>query len=68
MDYDAAYVHDLYVDDDYVGEDELIDYEPRSPLKTDSQSKDSIESELWWSPFINPDEVRNDRKITSGFH
>lgn len=56
VDYDTAYIYDPYVDD-YVSDDELIDYERRSPLKTDSQIKDSIESELWWSPFVDSDEV-----------
>lgn len=56
VDYDTAYIYDPYVDD-YVSDDELVDYDRRAPLKTDSQITDSIESELWWSPFVDSDEV-----------
>ncbi|MEZ6097715.1 MAG: BON domain-containing protein [Pirellulaceae bacterium] len=56
VDYDTAYIYDPYVDD-YVSDDELIDYDRRAPLETDSQIKESIESELWWSPFVDSDEV-----------
>lgn len=56
VDYDAAYIYDPYVDD-YISDDELIDYERRAPLKTDSQIKSSIESELAWSPFVDSDAV-----------
>ena len=55
--YDTAYIYDPYVDDSYVSDDELIDYDRRAPLKTDSQIKDAIESELWWSPFVDSDDV-----------
>lgn len=56
VDYDTAYIYDPYVDD-YASDDELVDYERRKPLKTDSEIKSSIESELWWSPFVDSDEV-----------
>lgn len=57
VDYDTAYIYDPYVDDTYVNENELIEYEERAPLKTDGEIADSIESELWWSPFVDADEV-----------
>lgn len=53
---DAAYIYNPYVDE-FVTEDELIQYERRAPSQTDSELKDSIESELWWSPFFDSDEV-----------
>ena len=34
-----------------------VRYERRSPGKTDRQIKDSIESQLWWSPFVSSDQV-----------
>lgn len=56
VDYDTAYIYSPYVDD-FVSDDELIQYERRAPSQTDSEIKDSIESELWWSPFVDSDEV-----------
>lgn len=57
VDYEAPYIFDPYVDDDFIDSDELFQYEPRAPGKTDSQIKKDIESELWWSPFVDADEV-----------
>lgn len=56
VDYDTAFIYDPYVDE-YVSDDELIDYERRAPQKTDSQIKHTIESEMWWSPFFDSDKV-----------
>lgn len=56
VDSGTAYIYDPYVDD-FVSDEDLIDYESRSPLKTDGEIADSIESELWWSPFVDSDEV-----------
>ena len=52
----TAYIYSPYVDD-FFNDDELIEYERRAPSQTDSEIKDSIESELWWSPFVDSDEV-----------
>lgn len=54
---DDAYLYDPYVDDSFVEDDLVMGYERRSPYQTDSQIKDSIESELWWSPFVDADQV-----------
>jgi osmotically-inducible protein OsmY len=56
VDFDRPYIYSPYLDDT-IGEDELIHYERRAPLKTDRQIKDSIESQLWWSPFVSSDQV-----------
>lgn len=56
VDYDTAFIGSPYVDDT-ISDDELIRYERRSPGKTDRQIKDSIESQLWWSPFVTSDQV-----------
>jgi osmotically-inducible protein OsmY len=52
-----ADVFDPYVDDTFVESDELLKYDKRAPLKTDSELVKAIESELWWSPFVDSDEV-----------
>jgi len=54
---DTAYLYDPYVDDVYVEQDDWIDYERRNPLQTDAELKDSIEGELFWSPFVDSDDV-----------
>lgn len=52
----SAYVYDPFVDNT-VSKDELIDYERRAPSMTDAQIKNSIESEIWWSPFVGADDI-----------
>lgn len=57
VDYQPPYIFDPYVDEDYVESDELIEYDRRAPYQSDVQVKDAIEDELWWSPFVDADEV-----------
>jgi osmotically-inducible protein OsmY len=57
VDFDTSSTYDPYVDDAYVGQDALAGYERRAPLKTDAEIEDAIESHLWWSPFVNSDNV-----------
>jgi osmotically-inducible protein OsmY len=57
VDIETPYTYDPYVDDAYVGQDVLAGYERRAPGKTDTQIKESIESHLWWSPFVNSNNV-----------
>jgi osmotically-inducible protein OsmY len=57
VDYDTPYIFDPYVDDTYVDDDHLVEYEPRTPLASDTELKKSIQSELWWSPFVDADQV-----------
>lgn len=52
-----ANIYDPYVDDAYTGRSDLLGYDRRAPLKTDTEIENSIESELWWSPFVDSDEV-----------
>lgn len=33
------------------------DYDPYYTVKTDAEIKDDIQDELWWSPFVDEDEV-----------
>jgi osmotically-inducible protein OsmY len=53
----TAYIYNPYVEDGYVRDNDLIDYERRAPFMTDREIKEAIESQLWWSPFVNSDEV-----------
>jgi osmotically-inducible protein OsmY len=53
----GIHLYDPYVDDTYVDRDMLAGYEERAPLKTDTEIRDAIESEIWWSPFVESDEV-----------
>ena len=54
---DAPYFYDPYVDDGSNNQKELLQYEKRAPLKSDSEIVSEIESELWWSPFVDSDQV-----------
>lgn len=58
VDNTTAYVYDPFVDEDYFDSAKLMtNYELRAPGKTDAQLKDDIESELWWSPYVNANQV-----------
>lgn len=56
-DYNGPYFYDPYIDDGYVGDVEVYNYDRRAPTKTDAEIKEAIESEVWWSPFVNSDNV-----------
>lgn len=56
VDDSVPYVFDPYVDD-YVSDDMISEYEPRAPTMSDVEIKESIESELWWSPFVDSDDI-----------
>jgi len=51
------YIDDPYVTGRLVDETSISDYEKRAPLKSDQQLKTAIESELWWSPFVDSHNV-----------
>jgi osmotically-inducible protein OsmY len=50
-------VYDPYIYDWYVEDYDWYDYRPVNAVKTDKEIKTAIESELWWSPFVDSDEV-----------
>lgn len=58
VDRDTSYLYDPYVDEYLIEENEIYDYALRNPLLSDSELKEEIESELWWSPFVNSDDVK----------
>ncbi|MBA2113851.1 BON domain-containing protein [Bremerella alba] len=51
------YINDPYVTDRLIDKSSITNYEKRAPLKSDQQLQDSIESELWWSPFVDSQKV-----------
>lgn len=52
------YTYDPYVDDNYIYDYEWYDNRPRFPSKSDWQIKVDIENELFWSPFVDGDDVK----------
>lgn len=55
-DYDPL-VYDPYIEDWYLYEFPWYDYDSAVTYRGDMQILDDIQSELWWSPYINSDEV-----------
>lgn len=53
-------VYDPYVYDWYVYDYGWYDYAPTYTVKPDRDICEAIESELWWSPFVDSDEVNVD--------
>lgn len=51
------YVYDPYLDDWYIYDYDWYFYEPRLSINTDTIIKDDIESQLFWSPFVDSDDV-----------
>jgi len=52
-----ATTYDPYVDDWYVYGYDWYTYPVIQPLKTDKQILEDIRDELWWSPFVDSDDV-----------
>jgi osmotically-inducible protein OsmY len=51
------YAYDPYVDDTYVYDYGWYDYQPAYTFETDAEILDDIRGELFWSPFVDGDEV-----------
>jgi osmotically-inducible protein OsmY len=49
-------VYNPYLDDWYVYG--YSDYEERRTLKSDDQIKQSVKRELWWSPYVDSDNIK----------
>jgi osmotically-inducible protein OsmY len=49
--------YDPYVDDIDIYESDWYDFEPYYTFQTDQEIKEEINDELWWSPFVDEDEV-----------
>jgi len=53
----GPFIRQPYVDEPYTADYEWYDYRPRFPIKSDRQIRRDIEEELFWSPFVDADEV-----------
>jgi osmotically-inducible protein OsmY len=53
---DHVYLYDPYVDD-WRPRHHWYSYEKRNPTMTDDVIADAIRTQLWWSPFVDSDEV-----------
>jgi osmotically-inducible protein OsmY len=54
----APYVYDPYLEDTYVYDNAWYDYQPPTyTLKSDAEIRDDIQDELWWSPFVDANDV-----------
>jgi len=51
------FVYEPYAGDLYPYAYDWYRHEPRYPAKRDAQIKEDIEDELWWSPFVDSDDV-----------
>ncbi|MFO7975678.1 MAG: BON domain-containing protein, partial [Candidatus Hydrogenedentota bacterium] len=51
------YSYEPYVDDWYTYDYNWYDYEAPPVKKPDWEIKEEIESQLWWSPFVDSDDV-----------
>jgi osmotically-inducible protein OsmY len=49
--------YDPYVDDEYLYEYTWYDYAPAGAIETDWDIRDEINDEMWWSPYVDSDEV-----------
>jgi osmotically-inducible protein OsmY len=52
------YTYDPYLDETYLPDYDWYTYEPKYPSKSDWQIKEDINDELFWSPFVDADDVQ----------
>lgn len=58
VDYDRRpFLYDPYVDDQPLTDYDWYRPEPLFPRESDVEIEEEIEDELWWSPFVNEDDV-----------
>jgi osmotically-inducible protein OsmY len=50
-------IYDPYIYDWYAYDYDWHHYQPTYAVKTDREIKNAIKNELWWSPFVDSDEV-----------
>ncbi|MFP4053475.1 MAG: BON domain-containing protein [Phycisphaerae bacterium] len=55
---DRPLAYDPYVYDYYPYDYDWYDYEPFHTFRSDSAIKEEISDELWWSPFVDSDQVK----------
>jgi osmotically-inducible protein OsmY len=57
VEFDSPVTYDPYVDDLDIYQSDWYDYEPFYTFESDTEIKEEINDELWWSPFVEEDEV-----------
>ena len=58
VDYDRAFpAYDPYVDEQYLSGLDWYRPEPLYPAKGDAEIEEAVRDQLWWSPFVDADEV-----------
>jgi len=58
VDYDRDYPpYDPYVDEQYLSGLDWYRPEPLYPAKGDAEIEEAVRNELWWSPFVDAEEV-----------
>jgi osmotically-inducible protein OsmY len=57
VDYAGPVVYDPYLDGTYLYDYDWYDYEPLYTCEDDAEIKGEINDELWWSPFVDADQV-----------
>jgi osmotically-inducible protein OsmY len=53
----GPYVYDPYVDEWYLDAYDVYTPAPRYSWKSDAEIREEIKDELWWSPFVDSDDV-----------
>lgn len=56
-DSNEPYAWDPYLDDPYVYDYDWYDYRPSYTSMSDAEIQDEVEDELWWSPFVDSDDI-----------
>ncbi len=54
---DKPYAYDPHRDDIYVYDFDWYGYQPRATLVSDAVIKREVERELWWSPFVDSENI-----------
>jgi osmotically-inducible protein OsmY len=57
VEYEGPLAYEPYLDGVYVYDFDWYDYEPSYTFVPDSEIRDEIQSQLWWSPFVDEDDV-----------
>jgi osmotically-inducible protein OsmY len=58
MDEADALTYDPYTYDTYVYDYDWYDYQPAYTYLSDAEIKEEVNDEMWWSPFVDSDEVQ----------
>lgn len=56
-DVDVPLVYEPYLEDYYPYDYDWYDYRPGYTLKRDSEIREDINDELWWSPFVDAEQI-----------